>query len=485
MKPPVGETHSIGSIGRPGPRNPGLRRAEGARLRREIFLLAWPAILEMLLHTMVWNVDTAFMGRVGAEAVAAVGVGGMVYWTVIWAFGGLGTGVTAMVARAVGAGRSDAARGAAGQAIRLAFACGLAITLAALAGAPRILDLTRLPESTRHLGTIYIRIIAVGAPIYLPAMAALAVIRSTGDTRSPMVITGLINLTNIVLAWFLVFGHGGFRPMGVAGSAIAAVTSQIAGSVIALAWLFSAPRGLRLRPLDLFSKGGSAAELVRLSLPSGFESLMMDGARTMGTFFLTILGSAAAAASYVAANAEAVSYMPGYGFAVAAGILAGQKLGAGDEEGAREAVRQSLLVGMTVMGAFGLLFVAIPSAFIRIFTAEAGVVTMASQCLRITGFAQPFMATTDILCGSLRGAGDTKTPLLITLGGAWALRVPLTFLFIVLFHWPVYAAWVAMLIEWAVRAAISVRVFRAGRWLKTRVRLPSATGAATQIVGQV
>lgn len=177
-----------------------------------------------------------------------------------------------------------------------------------------------------------------------------------------MVITGLINLTNIVLAWFLVFGHGGFRPMGVAGSAVAAVTAQVFGSVIALVWLFVAPRGIRLRPADLFARVGSAKELVRLSIPSGFESLMMDGARTVATFFLTTLGSAAAAASYISANAEAVSYMPGYGFAVAAAILAGQKLGAGDEEGAREVVKQCLLIGMVVMGGFGLLFIAVPSA---------------------------------------------------------------------------------------------------------------------------
>ncbi|MHB8757252.1 MAG: MATE family efflux transporter [Bacillota bacterium] len=453
----------------------GLKRAKTARLRREIFVLAWPAIMEMLLQTMVWNVDTAFMGRVGAEAVAAVGVGGMVYWTVLWAFGGLGAGVTAMVARAVGAGRPDAARAAASQALRLAFACGLAVSAAALVGGPRIVALTSLPESTRQLAVLYLRTLALGAPIYLPAIIAFSVIRSTGDTRTPMVITGLINLLNIVLAWFLVFGHGGLRPMGLAGSAIAAVTSQVLGAVVALTWLFASPRGIGLRPSHLFARGGSASELVRLSVPSGFESLLMDGARTMGTFFLTTLGSAAAAASYVAANAEAISYMPGYGFAVAAGILAGQKLGAGDEEGAREAVRQSLLIGMSIMGAFGLIFIAFPSVFVRIFTAEAGVVLMASQCLRVTGFAQPFMATTDILCGSLRGAGDTKTPLLITLGGAWALRVPLTFIFIVLLHLPVYYAWVAMLIEWSVRAFISIRVFRTGKWLKTRVRLDGSS----------
>ncbi len=476
MNPSLSKTQPIKEV--------GLRRAKLSRLRREIFFLAWPAIMELVLHTLVWNVDTAFMGRVGAEAVAAVGIGGMVYWTVIWAFGGLGTGVTAMVARAVGAGRQDAARASASQAIRLAFACGLAVGLAVLAGAPWILARTSLPESTRALGALYMRTVALGAPVYLPAIVALSVIRSTGDTRSPMVITGLINLTNIVLAWFLVFGHGGFRPMGVAGSAVAAVTAQVFGSVVALVWLFVAPRGIRLRPADLFARVGSAKELVRLSIPSGFESLMMDGARTVATFFLTTLGSAAAAASYISANAEAVSYMPGYGFAVAAAILAGQKLGAGDEEGAREVVKQCLLIGMVVMGGFGLLFIAVPSVFIRVFTAEAGVVLMASQCLRVTGFAQPFMATTDILCGSLRGAGDTKTPLLITLGGAWALRVPLTFIFIVLLRLPVYYAWVAMLIEWSVRAMISIRVFRTGRWLKTRVRLETAGAVTAEAAGR-
>ncbi|MHB8928774.1 MAG: MATE family efflux transporter [Bacillota bacterium] len=138
MNPSVSKTQPIEEV--------GLRRSKLSRLRREIFFLAWPAIMEMILHTLVWNVDTAFMGRVGAEAVAAVG-----------------------------AGRQDAARASASQAIRLAFACGLAVGLAVLAGAPWILARTSLPESTRALGALYMRTVALGAPVYLPAIVALSV----------------------------------------------------------------------------------------------------------------------------------------------------------------------------------------------------------------------------------------------------------------------------------------------------------------------
>ncbi|HEY3315050.1 MAG TPA: MATE family efflux transporter [Bacillota bacterium] len=450
------------------------------RLRREIFLLAWPAIIELILHTLVWNVDTAFMGRVGADAVAAVGNGGQVYWTVIWAFGGLGTGVTALVARAIGAGRRDAATGSAAQALRLAFFCGLAVMVTAFLGAGRVMGLTSLPAATQASAATYIRILAMGAPVYLPAMIALSAIRATGDTRTPMFVTGLLNVVNIILAWGLVFGHFGNQPLGVIGSALAAVLAQVFGAGLALAWVFSPRCRLGLRLSQLTRGRGPSGELARLSLPSGVESLTMDTARTFGMFFVTALGSVASAASYVSMNAEAFSFMPGYGFAVAASILAGQKLGAGDEAGAKEAVRQCLVVGMAVMGGIGLFFLAVPSLFVRIFTGEPAVVRMASQCLRVAGFAQPLMAVTDILCGSLRGAGNTRTPLFITMGGAWLVRVPLTFVLVAWLKLPVYYAWVAMLADWGARAVVTFLVFRTGRWLKTRVRVgaPAPESAA-------
>ncbi|MCL6451110.1 MAG: MATE family efflux transporter [Acetobacteraceae bacterium] len=448
----------------------GTAPSEAAAGRRRILRLALPAMGEMVLHMAVWMIDTAMVGRLGAAALSSVGLGGQVYFSALFAVGAVGVGCTALVARHVGEGRLDRAGFYGGQSITLSLALGVLLTSAAWLAAPGVFRLAGLGREVSASGVVYLRILSLAAPFHLSNLAAGAILRGSGDARTPLFVAGLTNLINALADYLLIFGVGGFPRLGVRGAALASAAGVAAGSLAYVAVYLSGRPRVRPGRSSLFPlRPREAWRVLRLSIPAGLESLLMDGARTVNTFIITVLGTVPFAAAQVAIAAESLSFMPGYGFTLAASVLAGQNLGAGQHRRAVGETWQSLRMAVAVMGGMGLVFLLFPRPLTSLFTTDAGVVREAARCLFVAAFAQPFLAITEVLCGALRGAGDTRTPLGITVLGAWGLRVPLVFLAVRVAGLSLVYAWVVMVVEWAVRAVVSAALFRRGRWLRTRV----------------
>ncbi|MDI7247892.1 MAG: MATE family efflux transporter [Bacillota bacterium] len=444
--------------------------AERAELDREIRRLAWPAIAEMVLHMFVWIVDTAMVGRLGAQALSAVGLGGSVYWTCTWIFAAVGIGTQAMVAHAVGARDARKAAVSAGQGLLAGFALGAALAGGAIVAAPWVYRLAGFAQDVSLPGVEYMRIVGSGALLFIPLQVGSAILRGSGDTRTPMYITIVTNSINLVGDYVLIFGVLGFPVLGVRGAAIATLVAHVAGGLLMLGAVFRRNGAVHIRAGDVVRLDVPILRsLVRLGVPAGAEEALMNGSRLVSSFIIAALGTTAFAANQVTVAAESLSFMPGYGFAVAAGILVGQSLGARRADRAVQVGYRSLRYSVAVMGSVGLAFLLVPHLIIRVFTNDAEVVRIASVCLRIAAFEQVFIGITDTLCGSLRGAGDTRTALRITATGTWLVRMPLVVLAIYVFHLGLPAVWVITCLDWAVRSALAARHFRAGRWQEVRV----------------
>jgi len=442
----------------------------GVARRRQVLALAVPAIGEMVLHMFIWIVDTAMVGRLGAAALSAVGLGGHVYFTLAFVVGAVGVGVTAMAARSVGAGdRREAARVARqGLVLAVFLGLGLGLLVAGLAGP--LYRFTGLGPESAALGLTYLRTLSVGAVLLLVSVVANAAVRATGNTRVPLLAALAGNLVNGVGDYLLIFGVLGLPRLGVRGAAMAAVLGQGVTAAVSLSYLLSSRTGL-----DLATAGGRLVDtgllrrLARLSLPAAAETAILDGGRVVCQLVVSVLGTGAFAAHQVAVAAESLSFMPGYGFAIAAGILAGQSLGAGLPREVRAFTREATRQAMAIMGGMGLLFLVWAPGLIRLFTTEPAVVALGAVCLRIAAFAQPAIAYAETHIGALRGAGDTRTPMWASAVGIWLFRVPATYLAVGVLGLDLRAAWVIMVLEWWMRSVLVGTAFARGRWQELEV----------------
>ncbi len=441
-------------------------RAKGPITRSEIFTLAWPAILEMTLHMLAWVVDVAMVGRLGATALGAVSLGGQIFFAVAFFLGSLGVGMTALVARRWGAGDTESASRAAAAGLFSAAILGIVAAAAVYLAAPTVFSLSGFSRQGIASGISYMRISAPAAIFMVPTAAANGVMRGTGDTRTPLLVTVIANVINIVGDYLLIFGVGFFPEMGVAGAALAFTISQVVASGFAF-YALSLRRRVHLsRDSILHPHMPTLKRLLTLSLPAGISVLMMDSARTVTTFIIAAEGEAILAAHQVAITTEALSFMPGYGFALAAGVITGQSLGAGLEDRARAGTIECAKLASLVMGSVGVLFLVFPRELVSVFSSDPALVPLAAACVRIAGLVQIPVALGEVLSGSLRGAGDTRSGMVVASLASWGLRVPLTWFIIRYLGLSLVFVWIALVFEWFLRTSALYLIYRRGHWTK-------------------
>ncbi|MFP4201003.1 MAG: MATE family efflux transporter [Clostridia bacterium] len=444
-----------------------VRRVEkvpGPITSSEIFTLAWPAVLEMTLHMLTWVVDVAMVGRLGANALGAVSLGGQIFFAVTFFLGSIGVGMTALVARRWGSGDTEAASRAAAAGIFSSTILGILATVSIYFAAPSVFALAGFGSEATTSGIAYMRFAAPAALFMIPTAAINGVMRGTGDTRTPLLVTTIGNVVNIVGDYFLIFGVGFFPTMGVAGAAVAFSISQLIAAGFAC-YALSLRRRVHLsRQSITHPDPGALKSLLAMSLPAGISVLLMDSARTVTTFIIASRGEAILAAHQVAVTAEALSFMPGYGFALAAGVITGQSLGANNMARARAGVRECARIAALVMGSIGLLFLILPKQLVGLFSDDPALVPLAASCLRIAAFVQIPVAISEVLAGALRGAGDTRSGMLVAALGSWGLRVPLVWMLMHYLGLSLVYIWMGMVFEWLVRTAILWAIYRRERW---------------------
>lgn len=456
------------------PGNPAVEESlalTGESLRRHIVHLALPAVAEQLLVTMVFLSDTLLIGWLkDPAALAAVSLGGLFLNAANQLFSAVSVAATAFVAHAWGARDYERARRISVQAVQLSVAFSI-VAIAVLWPLARPL-MVWMGASTRAtaLGTLYIRTILLTSLLGFPMTVLNGIMRGAGDTRTPMNITLAMNVWNVVVAVALIFGAGPLPRLGLAGAAIATASARLLGGLLSL-YVVTTGRGLlgigwgQLLRWD----HSLVAQMLRVSLPNAAESVVMRMGFILFTRIVSSLGETSLAAHQIAINVESLSFMPGFGLSVASTTLVGQSLGARDPDLAEESIHACMRISLVVMGAVSVVFALFGPALSALFGSTPEVLTLAGNAVRIGALEQMPIAVQMVLAGSLRGAGDTKTPLFATLLGTLVFRVPIVYLFAVVFGWGLNGVWLGTAVDWTARAALLYLLFRRGAWKALRL----------------
>ncbi len=427
---------------------------------RSVWRLAWPIMVSMLSYSAMSVVDTLFVGQLGTEPLAAVGVAAcLVHLSAAFPNGLLG-GVRVRVAHAVGQGRLATARRVAWQGLWLALAMGVVVAALAPLAAAGLPLLGASPE-VADLGSDYVRIRVLGAPVLFLSTALTAWFQGRGQTRVPMVANVAGNAVNVALDPLFIFGLGPVPAMGVGGAALATVLGMGVG-VLVLA--VAAWRPVLRRPHG--PSGPLVRAVARVGAPQGVQYTLDVGSFTVFAALLAHAGDVHLAAHVVVVRIILVTFLPCLALGQAAGVLVGQALGAGRPGRARRAVRLAAVQGVGIMAVMAVVFVAVPDLLTGVFGAEPAVQALARQVLLLYAAVQVFDALAVVGLGALGGAGDTRFVLWLSVGMAWLVKLPVAWWLSVGLDMGVVGAWGGLATELLCLTAV-VWVRLSGRsWLE-------------------
>ena len=421
--------------------------------RRNTLPLALQMAAEQTLLYGVILFDAVLAGQLGVDPLAAqIVVARLVELTAVL-FQVTAIGGSILVAQAIGRGDRSDAELTLRSASLLSLAVGCAVMLLVWAISPLLMALMGVSGSVEQLGTPYMRALSLALPLQFLLLSANGCLRGAGDARRPLLVMGLANGLHVVLALLLVFA----LEAGLMGLALANFVSRVAGLLLLGFWLWRGTAALRWRGWQTSRRAMQG--LMRLGTPVGLEQLAIRGARLLQLRLVTELGVAALAAYAVTSHTLSIILMLGLGFLLASLTLIGQLTGAGQTEHIYASAWQLQRLAWFVMGGLALLFFAWPGVT-RLFSTDEVVRAAALPGLRLVLLAVPLEAINQVLTGALRGAGDTRYPMWVTVFGHWLVSLPLIVLFTGVLGWGLQGVWSAMFLQILVRALLTGWRFR-------------------------
>ena len=438
-------------------------------LNRSILLLAIPMVLEMVLESLFAVVDVFWVSRLGADAIATVGLTESIVTLVFAVALGLGMSTTAMVARRIGEKDHEGAAVAGVQAIFLGLIASVAMGLPFFLLAPRLLGLMGATPTIIALGTSYMRIALGGSGVILMLFLNNAIFRGAGDAAIAMRLLWVSNILNLIFDPCLIFGLGPFPKMGVTGAALATFTGRGIGVLYQFYRLAKGTERLRILARHLRLDAAVLWRLLRVSF-TGILQFLIGQASWIGLVRIVSLFGAPALAGYtIAIRIVIFAILPSWGLSNAAATLVGQNLGAGHPDRARSAVWRTGLWNMIFLGSVGLVFIAFAPWIIGLFTQDPAVVPTAVHCLRIFSCGNIAFAYGMVLLQAFNGAGDTLTPTYVNLVGFWLLEIPLAWWLAEHTWLRVNGVFVSIVVAQVTIVLISLVLFRQGRWARQRI----------------
>jgi putative MATE family efflux protein len=440
-----------------------------AALRRATWTLAWPVIFSFSIESFVGLCDTLMVGRLGPTAVAAVGVGVQILSGVDAALFAVGTGALAIVARHVGAGDVRAAEETLRQSIVAAVVLATLAVLPVLVWAPALVAAFRVDAAVVAAGTPFVRLVMTSVPAGAALFVIVSSLRGAGDTRTPLAIGAVVGVVNVAAAWVLIFGRLGLPALGVLGAAAATALAFVAGAAVGIALLARGRLVMRLPRRAFRLRWGVIRRVLRIGYPAAVEHLLMQVGFFVYIVFAAHYGTAAVAAYFIGVRILALSFLPGVGFAAAAGTLVGQSLGGGRPVEAEWSGWAALALATRLMTVAGVAIFVAARPIARLFVDDPVVIADAVSFIRVLAAAQPLMAVDFTLGGALRGAGDTRFPLLTVLVGFYVCRLGVAFLVTFWLGLGVVWLWLALVGDYAARSTLKGQRFHSGVWKTIRV----------------
>ena len=429
-------------------------------IRKQMFKLAVPVVLSSFLQRSVGIVDIFLVGGLGASSIAAVGIAQVMVFVVMSLSWGVNVGVTVLVSQLWGADRKSDAGRAAYQAMLLAAAAAVGIMAVGHLYGWRIAALLGANQEVQQILFDYTRVIFTFIFFTIAINVLSGIMHGTGDTRTPLYATLIVNILHVVVAYPLIYGKFGLPALGVTGAAIAVAISECMGA----AFLFARSLNRRYIVITRQLEMKLTMMTLRLGWPIFIDRFLQNAGSLVFAKVILLYGTTVYAAHQVGLAIEAISFMPGYGIAVAAATMVGQNLGAGRPDDARISAFEANRLAVLLMSVMALLFFFFPYVLLRLFTSDPEVIGYGILYMKIVAFAQVPLAVTMVLTGSLRGAGDTGFIMFATIAGMWLVRLPVTALLATAFKAPIRSIWSVMIIDWLVRMALLLWRYRQQRW---------------------
>ncbi len=433
-------------------------------LNRAILLLAIPMVLEMVLESLFAVVDVMWVGRLGANAVATVGLTESML-SLVFAVGiGLSLSTTAMVARRIGEKDPEGAAVAAVQAIVLGGIVSVAIGVPCFIYAADLLRLMGASPEIVSVGTGYARICLGGSCAVLLLFLNNAIFRGAGDAAIAMRLLWVSNIINLILDPCLIFGWGPFPKLGVTGAALATFIGRSIGVMYQFYRLMKGTERIRVLVRQIRVKWDVLWRLVRVSL-TGILQFAIAHTSWIGLVRIVSTFGAAALAGYtIAIRIVIFVILPSWGLSNAAATLVGQNLGAGEPDRAEKAVWRTGFYNMIFLGVLGLFFVLFAEPVVRLFISDPAVVPLGATCLRIISCGNIGYAYGMVMLQAFNGAGDTITPTVVNFFGFWMLEIPLAYWLAIRMNFRSNGAFWAIVVAEAAIAGTSAILFKRGKW---------------------
>jgi len=432
-----------------------------------LVMLSVPMVLEMAMESLFAVVDVFYASRIGADAIATIGVTESMLTIVYTVAMGLGIGATAVVARRSGEKDEAGAAHAAAQSIALGLIVALAIGVFGYFNAERLMRLMGATPSMIASSLGYTKVMFAGNATVTLLFLNNAIFRGAGDPAIAMRMLWISNAINIAVCPLFIFGVGPFPEMGVTGAAVGTNIGRGA-AVLAQLWMLTSGRArihvtraqMRLVPSVMLN-------VCRLS-GSGFLQILIDTSSYIGLVrVIARFGSEALAGYTIGIRLVIFAMMPAWGLGNAAATMVGQALGAKKPERAEASVWTAAKYNAIVLGLVGAVFILLAPQIISIYSSDPAVVPYAVGCLRIVSAGFVFFAYGLVLTQAFNGAGDTWTPTWINLGCFWLWQIPLAWLLAIHFAMGPQGVFIAMTVAFSTLAVVSGVIFRRG-WWKTR-----------------
>jgi len=433
------------------------------RIRKSVLTLALPVTVSSLLQRAEGIVAVFLVGGLGATSIAAVGLGQLLAFIAATLLSGLSVGANVLIAQLWGARRTRDGEDAATHLLIFGLVVSLVLMAAGIAFNREAMVLLGADTDLIDQAEPYSDLIFLVIPFTVLLHTLTSILQGTGDTRTPMFALIVVNLLHLALAYPLIYGLWGFPAWGITGAAVAVGAAEGTGFLYLL-WacrrLFRIPSTVRRDLLHATWRIGASV--------SG-ERIFQQAGVMVYTKIVLLYGTVTYAAHQVGLSIESLSFLPGYGFAIAAATMVGQSIGAGKYVRAKMENWEANRLAAGAMATMGMVFFFFPYVLLRTFTSDASVIELGTTFLRIVALLQIPLALTMVLAGSLRGAGDTPFIMWATTIGMWGIRVPWAVVTGFVLKLDILVVWSAMIADWTVRMGLLLWRYRSERWRTIQV----------------
>ncbi len=441
-------------------------------LSRRIIHLALPLLLTRQLENLVGFADIYMVGKLGPEAISAVGISRQLVMVISVTMIAVTTGTFAMVAQAIGAESRGDASATAKQSITLLSLLSIGISLFGLAAAPAFLVALSLSTEVIALGVPYLRVFFSGIVLMTLNFSITNCLHGAGDTRTPFYISLFNHTVKIGISYLLIFGIWGLPRLGVTGAAFGDIVGRLCGVCIGFWALYSGRFGITLLPDTSYRPNWALTRrILKIGVPSALQGLFRNGSNLVFVKLVALTASSttAVAAFSIGNQVERLLRRTSLAFGTTATALVGQSLGAGNPDAAEQRGWTTLLIAVLFTAVLGIPIALFAQPILAFFTDAPDVIQIGIVYLYAIILAEPFMCAAITSGGGLRGAGDTLPGLYYTLIAQWLIRLPAAYLLAFTLGYDIIGIWAALVIFSALQGALTVRKFGKGEWKQRKI----------------